>query len=271
MYIFLIFIATLIVAYIAIILITTPSNNRAWNDDQAVLPYADIDGDHIAIHNIRNFEYTTEKDYKIQYYDKSFDVRKIKKAWYIVVPFEGIPGSAHTFLSFEFENNEYLAISIEIRKEKGEIFNPIKGLFNQFEIMYVIADEKDVVKLRAIQRKNQVYMYPIKAEKSHVQELFVDMIEKTNHLKDHPEFYNTAINSCATNIVHHVNKIIPGRVPFFDPRVLLPANSDHLAYKLGLIDTDLSFAAARKHFLITERAQKYVDNPDFSKLIREEN
>lgn len=249
-------------------LLTKASNNRDWNNDQAVLPYAEISNNLASIYNIRNFSYTSTSDYTPNYYDKTFDLNKLKKAWYIVEPFSGIPGSAHTFLSFEFEDDQFVAISVEIRKEKGESFNPIVGLFNQYEIMYVIADERDAIKLRSNYRKDEVYLYPTKTTQEKTKALFLDMLNRANSLREHPEFYNTIVNNCTTNIVDHVNKITPNKVPFFTFRVLLPANSDKLAYKLGLIDTDLSFKDARSHYFINDRATKYATDPEFSKKIR---
>lgn len=261
----------LIVALTITHFVTTPSNDRNWNDDQKVLPYAEINNDLISIHNIRNFSYTSTTDYTPSYYDKTFDLSKLKKVWYIVEPFSGIPGSAHTFLSFEFENDQFVSISIEIRKEKGETYNPIKGLFNKYEIMYVIADERDVIKLRSNYRKDLVYVYPVKTTEEKAQALFLDMISRTNNLKDHPEFYNTVTDNCTTNIVKHVDKITPDRVPLFNLRILLPANSDKLAYDLGLIDTDLTFEQVRVRYFINDQAMKYADDPNFSVKIRLEN
>lgn len=266
----------LIICTIIIVnLATKPSNDRAWNDDQAILPYADVRGDFITIHNIRNFTYASTTNYTPAYYDKTYDLSLLKRVWYIVEPFSGIPGSAHTFLSFEFEDagpgeSEFISVSVEIRKEKGEAFHPVKGLFNQYELMYVIADEKDVVKLRSNYRKDLVYAYPAKTTKEKSQALFLDVIARANHLKDNPEFYNTITNTCTTNIVNHVNTITPKRVPLLNLRVLLPADSDALAYELGLIDTDLSFEEARKRYFINDKAMKYADHPDFSLKIREE-
>jgi hypothetical protein len=251
-------------------LITEPSNDRNWNEDQMVLPSAMIKDNLITIKNVRNFKYASTTSFVAKYYDETYDLNKLIKVWYVVEPFSGIPGSAHTFLSFEFENDKFVSISVEIRKEKGEKYHPVKGLFNQYELMYVIADEKDVIKLRSNYRKDLVYVYPIRAPKEKMKSLFVDMLERANHLRDNPEFYNTITNTCITNIVAHVNKITPKRIPFFNLRILLPANSDKLAYKLGLIDTNLPFEEARKKYYINDRAIKYENSNDFSRMIREE-
>lgn len=286
-YSLLVFVVLTVCVFVIVHFSTTASNNRAWNDDQAILPYAEINDNLVSIHNIRNFSYTSTTSYIPSYYDKVFDLDKIKRAWYVVEPFSGIPGSAHTFLSFEFErdskgghggesgsqngagSSEFVSISVEIRKEKGEAFHPVKGLFNKYELMYVIADEKDSIKLRTNYRKDLVYLYPAKTTKEKTRTLFLDMIHRANELKDTPEFYNSVTNTCTTNIVRHVNDITPNRLPSFNLQILLPANSDKLAYKYGLLDTELTFEEARKKYFINDKALQYADDPDFSMRIRE--
>lgn len=251
-------------------LVTEPSNDRVWNNDQKILPYAEINDNLVTIFNIRNFVYTSTTDFEERYYNKTFDINTLKNIWYVLEPFEGIPGSAHTFLSFEFENNQFLAISIEIRKEKGETFNPIKGAFNQYELTYVIADERDVIKLRSNYRKDDVYVYPVKSTKEGSKKLFLDMITRANTLREYPEFYNTLTSNCTTNIVKHINKISPKSVPFFTLQVIFPKHSDKIAYKLGLLNTNLSFEDARARHYINNKASKYADDENFSVKIREE-
>lgn len=249
---------------------TKASNTRDWNDDQNILPTAEITDNLVSIHNIRNFSYASTTSYTADYYDKTFDIDKLKKVWYVVEPFSGIPGSAHTFLSFEFEGDQFVSISVEIRKEKGEAFHPIKGLFNTYELMYVIADERDVIKLRSNYRKDLVYLYPIKTTTEKAQELFLDMVKRATKLKDSPEFYNTITNTCTTNIVQHVSKIREDKISALNLQVIFPANSDKLAYDLGLLNTDLSFEDARTRYFINDKAMKYANDPDFSLKIREE-
>lgn len=255
--------------FVTVSLLTEASNDRDWNIDQAVLPYAEIEGDIVSVHNIRNFSYTSTKEYTPNYYDNTFDLSKLKKVWYVVEPFSGIPGSAHTFLSFEFDGDDFVSISVEIRKEKGESYHPVKGLFNNYELMYVIADERDVIKLRTNFRNDSVYLYPIKVSKEKSRELFLDMIMRTNELKDNPEFYNTITNTCTTNIVSHVNKISSNKIPMMNMSILFPENSDKLAYELGLIDTELPFSEVRDKYYINDKALRYADDKDFSVKIRE--
>ncbi len=248
----------------------SPSNDRDWANDQKVLAYAEFEGDNATIRNVRNFSYTSTTDYTPNYYDTTVDISKVKKVYFIVEPFSGYRGAAHTFLSFEFPDNKFIAISVEIRKEKGESFSAVDGLFRNYEITYVIADERDAIKLRSNYRNDEVFVYPVRTSTpTGAQELFRAMLTRANTLREKPEFYNTLTNTCTTNIVSHINDILPDRVPF-DPSILLPENSDRFAYDLGLLDTELSFEEARKYFNINERALLYAEHPDFSVKIREQ-
>ncbi len=276
-----------VVTYTILGIFTSPLNTRDWSIDQSVLPYAEISATSsnlIHIKNIRNYSYTSTSEYTPNYYDKTFDLSKLKKVYYIVEPFTGFKGSAHTFLSFEFESvasttvsstnsiatsNDFLTVSVEIRKEKGESFSALKGLFNQYEIMYVLADERDAVKLRTNFRKDDVYVYPVKTTKEKASALFLDIIERVNTLHTTPEFYNTAYNTCTTNIMRHANTITPSKIPL-SYKVLLPAYSDELAFDLGMIDTTAqSLEEARSKYKINEKALLYADDVDFSNKIRE--
>ncbi len=244
----------------------TPSLERAWSLDQRVLPSAVIVGDEIAIYNVRNFTYRTKDDYTPYYEDRTYRLSELERVDYIVEAFGSI-GAAHTFLSFGFKNGEQVAISAEIRKEEGEKFSPWLGMLRQYELMYVIADERDVIKLRTNYRKNLVYLYPVKASPTDIQTLFVSMLERTNALTKNPEFYNTITNTCTTNIASHVNEIAPGRIPF-DLRLLLPQYSDRLAYESGLLATDVPLSELQSTHQINEAALEFADDPNFSKQIR---
>lgn len=246
-----------------------PSNHRPWAVENSVLPFAEFEGSRVRLHNVRNNVYRTASDFTPRYEDREFDLADLSTVWFIVEPFgKSWSGLAHTFLSFGFEKDRFVAISVEVRKRRGQEYSPWKGLMKSYELMYVIADERDVVRLRSNFRGDDVFVYPVRATREQARALFLDMLARANRLRSEPEFYNTLTNTCTTNIVRHVNTIAPRRVPF-SYRVLLPGYSDRLAYDLGLIDTDLSFEKARERFRINERARRYADSPDFSVRIRE--
>jgi len=244
-----------------------PSNYRDWSPDQAVLPYAEFDGHLLHVHNIRNCSYLSPDDYVVSHYDKTFDLNELTSVDFIVIPFRGLPSLAHTMLSFGFEDGNHLAVSVEVRKERGERYAFLKGLLNEYEIMYVVGDERDLVKLRTNYRKDDVYVYHARATPEQVRALFVDVMGRVNKLAAEPEFYHTFVNNCTTNIVGHINRLAPDRVPY-DIRVLLPGHSDRLAYDLGLIDSDASFEETKLRARVSDLALLYGDSPDFSARIR---
>lgn len=245
-----------------------PSNARDWSPDQARLAWSEIDGRHVRVHGLRFARYRSTTDYDVVWVDRTYDLGRLRTAWFVVEPFAGWSGPAHTLMSFGFDGGDYLAISVEIRKEKGEAFSPWKGLLRQYEVMYVLGDERDLIQLRTNYRHDQVYLYPVRATRERIEQMLVSMLRRANRLREQPEFYNTLTNTCTTNIVRHVNELVPGRVPF-SYKVLLPGYSDELAYDLGLIDSDLPFAQAKQRFRIDRKALLYAGRDDFSKRIRE--
>jgi hypothetical protein len=248
-----------------------PSNYRSWTPDQAVLPHAEFHGDKITVRNIRYCKYLEPDTYVVDYYDKTYDISQLQSVDFFMIPFKMAPTLAHTMLSFEFagENGEtdHLAVSVEIRKEEGEVYYPWMGSARQYEIMYVVADERDVVQLRAVHRGEDVYRYRTTATPEQAQLLFVDVMHRTNELATHPEFYDTITNNCTTNIVRHVNRLQANRL-VYDWRVLLPGYSDNLAYDQGLIERHGTFEDTRAGAHLNAKALQVAGLEDFSNLIR---
>jgi hypothetical protein len=244
-----------------------PSNYRRWEPSLAVLPYAELQGSQLVVHNIRNCKYLSENDYIVRHYDKTFDLYQLRSLDFITVPFKEAPALAHTMVSFDFGDQGHLAVSAEVRLEQGESYSPVKGAMRQYELMYVVADERDVIPLRTRHRDVDVYLYRTRATPEQARTLLLDTMARVNKLAVEPEFYDTFSNNCTSNIVHHVNRLKPGRVPL-DIGVLLPGYSDRLAYNLGLLDTNQPFEQARKRAHINRLANRYADDEDFSQKIR---
>jgi hypothetical protein len=244
-----------------------PSNDRDWIPEHKVLAHAEFAGDQVTIHNVRNAEFFTYRDCIVKHYDKTYDLSKIRSVDFIVVPFSEVRAVAHTLLSFGFEGGDHVGISVEVRLENGEGYDPALGAFGQFELIYVIADERDLIPVRVEHRDVDVYIYPSTAPPEMARKLFVDMLKRANQLYEHPEFYDTLGNNCTTNIVRHINAIAPGKVPY-DYRVLLPGYADKLAYDLGLIDNRLPFEEVKRRARVNGAVLKYKDHPQFSTKIR---
>ena len=243
-----------------------PSLDRNWTPDQAVMPRAAIEGDKVTIDKVRNFTYRSTDDYTPAYEKRTYDLAKLDSVWFIVEHFGDAPAIAHTFVSFGF-GGEYVAISVEIRKERGEVYSPLKGLLRQYELMYVVADERDVIGLRTNFRRDPVYLYPVKSTPEQKRRMFLDMVARANRLAVEPEFYNSLTNNCTSNIVSHVNTLAPRSIPF-SYKTILPAYSDRLAYELDLIPASQAFDKVQAAHRIDLVAQRGPVGPDFSKTIR---
>lgn len=234
----------------------------------AILPYADIEEDRVRVHHIRNCTYRSDDEFIVKHYDKVFDLDKIEEVDFWVVPFKGAPGLAHTLLSFGFRGGDYVAVSVEARLEKGESYSPISGALGQFELMYVVADERDVIVRRTKYRGADVYLYRTRATPEQARRMFLDVMERVNKIYREPEFYDTVSNNCTTNIVDHLNRLKSQPVSLYDPRVLLPGYADRLAYEIGLLDSSKSFDELRSEAHINARANEFADRKNFSELIR---
>lgn len=248
-----------------------PSNEGDWIPELKVLAQANFEQDQVTIQNVRNCEFLTYRDCLVDYYDKTYDLAQIQSVDFIVVPFSDNKAIAHTMLSFGFANGDHVGISVEVRLENGEKYDAARGLLGEYELVYVIADERELILARTEHRNCDVYLYRTTATPEMARKLFTDMLKRANQLREHPEFYDTLSNNCTTNIVEHINKIAPGRVPY-DYRVLLPGYADELGYELGLLDNSVPFAELKKRSLINEIAHRFKDEKgaEFSAKIRGE-
>ena len=244
-------------------------SDRAWLPPHAVMTEAHVNGDSVRLERVRNFTHTGEDQFTPAYVDRAYDLSKLESVWFIVTPFsKHWRGPAHTFVSFGFSDSQYVAISVEARREPGETYGPVVGLFNRFELIYVIGDERDLIGSRAAFGGYDVYVYPIRTSPERIRALFLEMLARSNALSARPEFYNTLTNNCTSNVVAHVNHIAPRRVPR-GIKTILPGYADEVAYSLGLIDNSIALDEARRRYRVNDRAKQFVTDPHFSHRIRE--
>jgi hypothetical protein len=203
----------------------------------------------------------------VRHVDRIFDLGALRSIDFMVERFHADVFLAHTLLTFGFDDGARVVISIELRKEAGESFDPIAGLFKQYELMYVVGTEQDLIGLRTNHRRSRVWLYPIQTTPERMRALFLDMLERARTLAGKPEFYNSLTSSCTTNIADHVRVLVPGRISL-DWRILFPGYAGELAHELDLIDTDLPFDEAEDRFRIDLTAQEQPIGDDFSQRIR---
>jgi hypothetical protein len=241
-----------------------PSNNRAWQPDVAQTAWAEINGDRVTIHNVRNCDYRTEGDYTPHWETRSFDLSQLR-GMDIFLTYWGSPWIAHPIVSFQFGDNDYVAMSIETRKEVGEVYSALRGFFRYYELIYTVSDERDVVRLRTNYRKGEeTYFFHTRATPEHARETFLNYVKKINRIHDRPEWYNALTNNCTTNIA-----ALAGESEW-DWRVLLNGRADQMLYERGdLATANLSFARLKEQAHINAAARGANDATDFSRRIRE--
>jgi uncharacterized protein DUF4105 len=242
-----------------------PSHDRNWRPEVAVMPRATIDGDRVRLTGVRNFDYRSRNDFTVRYEEREVQLSHLKGIDFYVSYFtEGPVG--HTFLSFIFDNAPPLTISIETRPEVGEGFAPVASLFKQFELIYVVGSERDIVGVRTNHRGEPTYLYRLNSSADDARRLLLVYLARINQLADHPEFYHLLTNSCTINIIRYANAA--GRQGRFDIRHLLNGLIDSYLYHSGRINTDLPFDELRERSLINQAAQAADGAPDFSDRIR---
>jgi hypothetical protein len=260
------------VAFIALFLVVvvwwssiSPSHHRPWRPEVAVMPRAVIDGDRVRLTGVRNFDYRTRNDFTVRYEEREVQLSHLAALDFYVSYFSEGP-VAHTFLSFIFDNAPPLSISIETRPEVGEGFAPVASLFKQFELIYVVGDEGDLVGVRTNHRREAVYLYRLNSSADDARRLLLVYLTRINELADRPEFYHLLTNSCTINIFRYANAA--GRVGRFDVRHLLNGLVDSYLYHSGRVDTTLPFDELRQRSQINDAAQAADGAPDFSQRIR---
>jgi len=244
-----------------------PTGRGDYLPSVAVLAYPEFHGDLVTIHNLRNFDYRTRDDYDVRYEDRTYDLKRLKHVDFLINYWDGKRDTAHTALSFGFDDGQYVAVSVEIRGQKGDTYEFLRGLFKQFELFYVIGDERDVIRVRTNYQNEEVHLYRTNCTPVNARKLFVDFLQGADRLRMHPRFYNTLFANCTTTLIEHINRVLPTKVPFLQRR-MMNGYTDHAAYENGWLAGHDSFDELRSKSNINARALKADQDPDFSREIR---
>jgi len=246
----------------------SPRHDRDWKPPQTVLPHAEWNDEGATVFNVRQCRWKTEEDFRLRHTDWHFRWSEVRTVDFLVIPFRTAPQLAHTMLSFGLADGRQLVVSVEARQEKGEEYSPLAGAARQFELIYVLGDELDLVGLRAEVRRDDVYLYRSIASPVQSATLLRDILLRVNEIRRQPEYYDTLNNNCTTNLVLHINRCWPELVPARDLRLLLPGHSDQLVYDLGLMSNSAPFHVVRQGALVSGKARQYLLADDFSTRLR---
>ena len=247
-----------------------PTNDRPWRADLVRPPQIDFDGDKVLVHDVRNIRYGAPgTPFVGRWDDRTYDLSKLKRVWFVVESFSKIEAIAHTFVSFEFEGGDYLAFSAEARVLEGEKYDILRGMFNNFELIYTLGDERDFILRRAVYQDHNVYLYPLTMPPAEARKMLRDIFHEANILREQPRFYNSISRNCTNLLGLHADHARPGSFGWWRPEQVLPGTSDRLLYRRGWLDTTLPFEKIRDFYDIKEVAHKYNDDPDVSAKMRE--
>lgn len=246
-------------------LMIEPRNDREWLPDVALLPSARVEGDLLTFTNVRNFEYRSELDFTPRWETRTVDLAQVRGVDLAVCDW-GAKGIVHTMLSWEFEQGEPLAISIETRKEIGESYSALRGFFRQFELYYVVGDERDLIGVRTNVRGERVRLYRLALPPAEARELLVSYARRIERLTVEPEWYNAVTHNCTTSIRLHAIEL--GIERPWDWRILVNGRGEELLHSRGMVDTSRPFEELRALSDVTELARAAAAAPDFSKRLR---
>jgi uncharacterized protein DUF4105 len=246
-----------------------PSNDRDWKPDSRKTAYANVTGDQVTIHDIRNCDYRTEEDYACQWELRSYNLAKLRGAD-LFITWWGSPWIAHPITSFDFGDQGRVAMSIGIRETVGQNYSAARGFFHQYSLAYTVSDERDVIRLRTNYRKGEeVYLFRTTVNPLLSRKIFLDYLRRVNSLHERPEWYNALTNNCTTNIAMSVSGARKMRMRL-DWRILLNGKMDEMLYERGSVVTaGLSLSALKEQAHINAAAKTADKSPDFSNLIRE--
>jgi len=244
-----------------------PRQDRDWKPDVAVLPNAVIEGDQVTINDVRNFDWRGLTDFTTRYDTRSYNLSRLQGADLFII-YWGSPLIAHSIASFDFGDQGRICFSIETRPERGKAYSAVGGLYRQFELIYVAADERDAIRVRTnVHKDEEVYLYHLNLPLEEIRTRFLEYLRRMNQLHDRPEWYNAITSNCTTNIrtQHVVAKPAP-----WDWRILVDGKGDELLYERGVLNRNLPFAELKRRAHINARAKGADNAPDFSQRIRSE-
>lgn len=217
-----------------------PSLDRNWTEDARILPDITLTDSIVTVKNLRDWRYTQGEVVSKEYYEETFDLNKIEKAYFLLNPFGKWEGVGHTFFLFEFSDGKTVSISVEARRPEGVPYKAVKGLFNNYEMWYAWGSGADLFSRRAVYHNEDLYMYPLDITSRTVRGLFVDLAQTTEGLETQAEFYNTITSNCTNVLADSANRVNKGSIPWTFARIFT-GYADNKLYDLKLIPHDKPF------------------------------
>lgn len=240
------------------------SNDRDWIPEYAKMAHADIDGDRVTIHNIRNSTYRSATDFDVHYHDKTYDLNDLETVDFVCSSW-GVKDVIHTLFTFGFRGGDHIVLSIETRRDKHDTEGTLDTIFKQYELIYILGTECDILRLRTNFRHENVYVFPTNTTPEETRTLFLAVLDQVNALYDHPRYYNLLTHNCTTGLIPMMRSIRPERYSW---KVLLNAYTAEMAYDRKWLETPFSFKDTLQFFHANQYVKDHPECPGYSERIR---
>jgi len=241
------------------------SNDKNWAADVVHGITGIVDGDRLSVRNVRNFSWRTEAEYSERWEQRTYDLSKLRSLDLFLVYWTG-PSIAHTIMSFGFDDGRYLDFSIELRRTQNDQYSALAGFFKTHELIYIGADERDLMTLRKVRNEN-IQLYRLRTPPERTRALLVEYIKQANDLAAHPRFYNTITTNCTTAIFDMM-RAVTSSIPF-DWRIILTGHLPSYLYEHGAVDTRISLEELRRRADVTSQVEAELSEAEFSSRLRE--
>ena len=243
-----------------------PSNNRHWQEDVSRTPWCERADNRLLFHDLRAYDYPRNKKAIPGWETLTYNLDELE-GMDLAVNYWGSPWIAHPIIVFRFQNSPPLAFSIETRREQGEEYSAMAGLFRKYELIVIAGGERDLLRVRTGHRKGEdVYLYSLTVPPEKARKRLLEYVDLINSLRGTPRWYNALTANCTTAILS-IRKDVPLSA---DWRILLNGKMDRMFYELGYLKTDgLPFESLKARALVNPAAVEAHENPDFSEAIRE--
>ncbi|MBX9746159.1 MAG: DUF4105 domain-containing protein, partial [Hyphomonadaceae bacterium] len=205
-----------------------PRADRDWYPYLSHTPDVTLTQTGFTIAPVSDWSYDGPEVTAETYIQAGYDFDQLRNVWFMLEPQPGSQLAAHTLLLFEFEGDRLLGLTIEARREQGEDYSALRGLFNAFELTYIWASARDLLVRRAVMLDHEVFVYPVAINDAQERALLWRLLRRTEYLETTPRYYNTITSNCT-------NELAKAAGFNWAPAYILTGRSDEYLFRRGII------------------------------------
>ena len=194
------------------------------------------------------------EDWNPRWKEASIDPSGVKDAYIVLELYpDSFPGHAMTYFEFDDkgkietsdgESTKGLAMSFEAHLKKDQQFDAVKGLKNEFGVIYQLGSWEDQVQKVCGRDGHSLIRFKLNLSQEQKEKLLRNSLDASTADRT-GEYYNTIKNSCFNSQVRLINTvlpphqqvhewIIPGKV--YNPATVLPRGMSPVLGFKGILD-----------------------------------